>query len=420
MHDKDLFFMRDPWVYDPKDAVLAEGRPAARTDAHLGFDTRALHAGFHPLRKLERFRSFVPPIVQSMTYPYERFDKIPYPVYGRTRTPTTAVLEERLASLEGGEAAVTAASGSQALFNLIFTLARPGDNVVTSLNTFGEGYKQAAAIFPERCHIEFRFVQDPAAPESWDREIDARTKLVWVETPSNPTLFVTDVAGVAKVAHARGVPLMVDNTTATAALQVPMALGADIILLSITKFLCGNATVLGGAVVGPEALVEDIRWNTTEFIGAVMQPLESWLTLQFLETLSLRMERHSTNAQAVAEFLIEHPKVTRVNYPGLVDHPQHELAKRQMKAPGGMLSFVVASGMDGAATVMDNLQLVVHAVTFGTSRTICMHPATITHEHMTPEERASAGIDDGLIRLSVGLENPQDIIADLEEALARL
>jgi methionine-gamma-lyase len=414
MHDKELFFMRDPWVYDP------EAGAATRSDAHLGFDTRALHAGFHPLKELERFRSFVSPIVQSMTYPYERFDKIPYPVYGRTRTPTTVVLEERLASLEGGEAAVTAASGSQALFNLISTLARPGDNVVTSLNTFGEGYKQAATIFPERCQVEFRFVQDPAIPESWDREIDARTRLVWVETPSNPTLFVTDVAAVADVAHARGVPLMVDNTTATAALQLPMALGADIVLLSITKFLCGNATVLGGAVVGPEALVEDIRWNTTEFIGAVMQPLESWLTLQFLETLSLRMERHSTNAQAVAEFLAGHPKVTHVNYPGLLHHPQHELARRQMRAPGGMLSFVVLGGMQGAATVMDSLQLVVHAVTFGTSRTICMHPATITHEHMTPEERAVAGIDDGLIRLSVGLENPEDIIADLGQALERL
>jgi cystathionine beta-lyase/cystathionine gamma-synthase len=354
-----------------------------------------------------------------MTYPYERFDKIPYPVYGRTQTPTTAILEDRLASLEGGEAAVTAASGSQALFALISTLARPGDHVVTSLNTFGEGYKQAATIFPERCQVSFRFVQNPADPGSWASEIDGRTRLVWVETPSNPTLFVTDIAAVAEVAHGHGVPLMVDNTTATAALQQPMALGADIVLLSITKFLCGNASVLGGAVIGPEALVEDIRWNTTEFIGAVMQPLESWLTLQYLETLSLRMQRHSTNAQRVAEFLAQHPRIPRVNYPGLPDHPQRELAMRQMVAPGGMLSFVVAGGMPAAARVMDSLELVVHAVTFGTSRTICMHPATITHEHMTPEERAAAGIDDGLIRLSVGLEDAQDIIADLEQALGK-
>jgi len=414
MHDDKPFFMRDPWEFDP------DAPPTPRPDAHLGFDTRALHAGFHPLKDLERFRSFVPPIVQSMTYPYERFDKIPYPVYGRTKTPTASVLEERLASLEGGEAAVTAASGSQALFNLVFTLARPGDNVVTSLNVFGEGYKQAATIFPERCNVTFRFVLDPADPESWDREIDERTRLVWVETPSNPTLFVTDIAAVADVAHAHGVPLLADNTTPTSALQRPLALGADIILLSITKFLCGNASVLGGAIVGPESLIEDIRWNTTEFVGAIMQPFEAWLTLQFLETLSMRMERHSGNAQKIAEFLADHPKTLHVNYPGLPDHPQYELAQRQMKAPGGLLSFVVPGGMEGAARVMDNLELVVHAVTFGTSRTICMHPPTITHEHMTPKERAAVGIDDGLIRLSVGLENPEDIMADLNRALSKL
>jgi cystathionine beta-lyase/cystathionine gamma-synthase len=414
MQDDKPFFMRDPWAYDPGT------KPTPRSDAHLGFETRALHAGFHPLKDLERFRSFVPPIVQSMTYPYERFDKIPYPVYGRTKTPTTSVLEEQLASLEGGEAAVTAASGSQALFNLIFTLARPGDNVVTSLNIFGEGYKQAATIFPERCNVEFRFVREPADPRSWEEEIDARTRLVWVETPSNPCLFVTDIAAVADVAHAHGAPLMVDNTTATAALQKPMALGADVVLLSITKFLCENASVLGGAIVAPESLVEDIRWNTTEFVGAIMQPHDAWLTLQFLETLSLRMERHSANAQKVAEFLAGHPKVVHVNYPGLPDHPQHGLAQRQMKANSGLLSFVVPGGIPSAARVMDSLDLVVHAVTFGTSRTICMHPPTITHEHMTPEERAAAGIDDGLIRLSIGLENPEDIIADLAQALDRL
>jgi cystathionine beta-lyase/cystathionine gamma-synthase len=413
MTEDKPFFMPDPWVYDPDE------KQGPRPDAQLGFNTRALHAGFHPLRDVDKFRAFVPPIVQSMTYPYERFDTIPYPVYGRTKTPTNSVLEERLASLEGGEACITAASGSQALFNLIFTLARPGDNVVTSLNIFGEGYKQAASIFPERCGVGFRFVQNPADVDSWAAAIDDRTRLVWVETPSNPTLFVTDIAGVADVAHSHGVPLMVDNTTATAALQKPMDMGTDIVLLSITKFLCGNATVLGGAVVGPETLVEDIRWNTTEFVGAILQPFEAWLALQLMETLSLRMQRHSRNAQVVAEFLADHPNVEHVNYPGLADHPQRELAQRQMKGGGGMLSFVVEGGIPGAARVMDSLELVIHAVTFGTSRTICMHPPTITHEHMTPEERSEAGIADGLIRLSVGLEDPEDVIADLDQALRK-
>ena len=410
----DHFFMREPWRYDP------QAKPAARGYKHLGFDTRALHAGFHPLQDMECFRSFAPPLIQSMTYPYECFDRIPYPVYGRTLTPTAAILEERLAALEGGQAALTAASGSQALFNLIFTLARPGDNVVTTLNTFGEGYKQATTIFPQRCQVQFRFVVDPADPAAWDRQIDDLTKLVWVETPSNPTLFVTDIAAVAEVAHARGVPLMVDNTTATAALQQPLALGADIVLLSITKFLSGNATVLGGAIVGPEALTEDIRWNTTEFVGAIMQPFDSWLTLQYLETLSLRMQRHSTNSLRVAKYLTDHPQVECVHHTSLPQHPQFELAQRQMSGCGGLMSFVVRGGMVGAARVLDNLRLITHAVTFGTSRTICMHPPTITHEHMTPEERAAVGIDDGLIRLSVGLEDPDDIIADLDQALTQL
>lgn len=414
MDSEKPFFMRDHWQFDP------QARPRARADRQMGFNTRALHAGFHPLGDVAQFRSFVPPIVQSMTYPYERFDKFPDYIYGRSKTPTVSVLEERLAALEGGEACVTAASGSQALFNLVFTLARPGDNVVTSLHVFGEGYKQAASIFPERCDVAFRFVTDPADPEAWAAAIDSRTRLVWVETPSNPCLFVTDIAAVAAVAHARGVPLLVDNTTATAALQKPLDLGADIVLLSLTKFLAGNATVLGGAIVGPEALVEDIRWNTTEFVGAILQPFEAWLMLQYLETLSLRMERHSANAQKVAEFLAQHPKVLHVNYPGLPNHPQRELAQRQMVAGGGLLSFVVPGGMAGAARVMDSVRLVVHAVTFGTSRTICMHPPTITHEHLTPEERRAAGIDDGLIRLSVGLEDPEDIIADLDQALAKL
>ena len=241
-----------------------------------------------------------------------------------------------------------------------------------------------------------------------------------METPSNPTLFVTDIAAVADVAHARGVPLMVDNTTATAALQKPMELGADIILLSITKFLSGNATVLGGAIVGPEELIEDVRWNTTEFVGAIMQPFDSWLTLQYLETLSMRMERHSHNSQKIAEFLVDHPKVQHVNHTGLINHPQYELAQKQMSGPGGLMSFVVAEGVSGAAKVMDSFKLICHAVTFGTSRSICMHPATITHEHMTPAERLAVGVDDGLIRLSIGLENVDDLIADLSQALEKI
>lgn len=414
MSDNKSFFMRTPWEFRPGEVA------PKRDDAKLGFETRALHSGFHPLMDMEQFRAFVPPIVPSMTYPYKAFDEIPYPVYGRTKTPTAALLEERLASLEGGEACLTAGSGSQALFNLIFNMARPGDNIVSSLNTFGEGYKQAVSIFPERCGVEFRFAENPENPDSWAKQIDDRTKLVWVETPSNPTLFVTDIAAIADVSHSFGVPLLVDNTTATAALQQPLTLGADIILLSITKFLAGNATILGGAIVGREALIEDIRWNTTEFVGATMQPFDSWLALQYLETLGLRMERHSSNSQKIAEYLSCHPKVWHVNHTGLTSHPQYTLAKKQMKGPGGLMSFVIKGGMREAAEVMNSFKLICHAVTFGTSRSICMHPATITHGHMTPEERGAVGIDDGLIRLSIGLEEPADLISDLDQALAKI
>jgi len=414
MPSEKPFFLRDPWVFDPNET------PESGQETDLGFDTLALHAGYHPLESTKQFRAFVPPIVQSVTYPYETFGQFPDYIYGRSKTPTVSVLEARLAALEGGESAVSACSGSQALFNLVLTLAHPGDNIVTTLNIFGEGYKQAASIFPERCGVEFRFVKEFTKADAWDQAIDPQTRLVWVETPSNPCLQVTDIAAVADVAHSHGVPLLVDNTIPTAALQRPMDLGADIILLSLTKFLSGNATVLGGAVVGAEALVEDIRWNTTEFVGAILQPFEAWLMLQYLETLSLRMERHSENALKVAEFLSDHPKVSHVNYPGLPSHPQYEMARQQMSANSGLLSFVVPRGMAGAAAVMNNLKLVTHAVTFGTSRTICMHPRTITHEHMTQQERDEAGIDDGMIRLSVGLENAKDIIEDLDQALTSL
>ncbi len=412
MTDKKHFFIRDHWEYD--------GAPNQKKDPESGFDTRALQSGFHPYRNQNDFNSFTPPLIQSVTFPYESFDKIPCPVYGRTRTPTNTVLEERLASLEGGEACITAGSGSQALFELIFTMARPGDNVVTSLNIFGEGYKQATDIFPNRCNIDFRFVKDPADPNSWAEQIDGKTKLVWIETPSNPCLFITDIKGVSDVAHAKGVPVLVDNTTATAALQRPMEMGADFVLLSISKFLAGNGTMLGGAIVGPEGLIEDIRWNTTEFVGAIMPPTEAWMTLQYLETLAMRMEKHSANTLAVAQYLNAHPRVVQVNYPGLLSHPQHDLACRQMTGHGGLMSFVVNGGITGAAVVMNGLELIVHAVTFGTSRSICMHPPTITHEHLTAQERKQAGIDDGLIRLSVGLENTRDLIADLDQALAKM
>jgi cystathionine beta-lyase/cystathionine gamma-synthase len=300
-------------------------------------------------------------------------------------------------------------------------LAKVGDEIVTSHMIYGEAYKLFFQLAPERLGITPRFVENPADLEEWERQITPKTRFVWAETPSNPTMFVTDIAGLAEITRAHNVPLIVDNTLVTPCLLRPLEVGADIVLLSLTKFVCGNGTIVGGAVIGSDELIEEILARTLGYIGSTMSPFDAWVTLLSVETLPMRMARHSRNAEQVAAYLAEHPKVTRVNYPGLPAHPQHELAKRQMPdGCGGMMSFVVEGGTDGATTVMESFQMIPIAVTFGTSRTIATHPASHTHWPMTPEEREAAGIYDGLIRLSVGLEEPEDIIADLEQALDKL
>jgi len=335
--------------------------------------------------------------------------------------PTVDVLQERLAALEGGERALAMASGMQGVFALTNHLAKVGDEIVTSHMIYGEAYKLFFQLAPERLGITPRFVEDPADLEDWERQITPKTRFVWAETPSNPTMFLTDIAGLAEITGAHNVPLIVDNTLATPCLLRPLELGADIVLLSLTKFVCGNGTVVGGAVIGSEELIEEMHARTLGYIGSTMSPLDAWLTLLSVETLPMRMSRHSRNAEKVAAYLAQHPRVLGVNYPGLPEHPQYELARHQMPdGCGGMMSFQVEGGLDGAATVMESFQMIPMVVTFGTSRTVATHPASHTHWPMTPEEREAAGIYDGLIRLSVGLEEPKDIIADLEQALDKL
>lgn len=396
-----------------------------------GLDTIGLHAGYSPVSKVDMtlFRSFVPPIIESAVYPFGSVAEAakviqhlePGYSYGRTSNPTVDVLQKRLAALEGGESAIVMASGMHAVFALTYHLAKVGDEIVTSHMTYGEAYELFFHLAPERMGITPCFVANPGDLEDWERQITPKTRFVWAETPSNPTLFVTDIAGLAEVAHAHNVPLIVDNTLATPCLQQPLALGADIVVLSLTKFIGGNGTIVGGAVIGSEELTEGMLRDTLPYIGATMSPFDAWLTLLSLETLGPRMAKHSSNAEKIAAYLVQHPKVSQVNYPSLPDYPQHELAKRQMpNGFGGMMSFVVDGGMDGAAEVMESFQMITIVPSFGTSRTIATHPATHTHFPMTPEEREAAGIFDGLIRLSVGLEDPKDIIADLEQALDKL
>ena len=395
-----------------------------------GESTTALHTGYSPVPlDMTLFRSFVPPIIESSVYPFESVAHGARVLqhrgrgyyYGRMNNPTVDVLQKRLAALEGGESALATASGMQGVFALTTHLAKVGDEIVTSHMIYGEAYRLFFQLAPERLGITPRFVNDPGDLDDWERQITPKTRFVWAETPSNPTMFVTDIAGLAEITRSHNVPLIVDNTLATPCLLRPLELGADIVLLSLTKFVGGQGSIVGGAVIGSEELIEDIAGRTLGYIGSTMSPIDAWLTLMSVETLPLRMSRHSRNAEIVAAYLAQHPRVRGVNYPGLPEHPQYELARHQMPdGCGGMMSFEVEGGLDGAATVIESCQMIPIVVTFGTSRTVATHPASHTHWPMTPEEREAAGIYDGLIRLSIGLEDAEDIIADLEQALNRL
>jgi cystathionine beta-lyase/cystathionine gamma-synthase len=392
-------------------------------------DTATLHAGYNPIpMDMRAFRSFVPPIIQSAIYPlsdvnhYHRIiDGIePGFDYGRNSNPTVDILEKRLAALEGGQAALATPSGMHACFVLTLHLAEVGDEIVTSHRIFGEAYGTFFHLAPQKLGITPRLVKDPADLDEWERQITSRTRFLWVETPSNPTLCVMDISGLAEIAHSHDVLLIVDNTLVTPCLQQPLALGADIVVHSLTKFMGGNGAIVGGSLVGSEELVRGVSLTLSK-VGAIMSPFDAWLVLMSLETLPLRMARHSSNAEQVVAFLNQHPKVKGINYPSLPEHPQRELAKRQMpKGFGGLTSFEVVGGREGAVKVMESLEWIPIAPSFGTSRTIATHPASHTHSGMKQEEREAVGIYDGLIRLSVGLEDPADIIADLEQALGRL
>lgn len=391
--------------------------------------TKALHAGYRPgTTDMNLFKSYTTPLIQSAIYPLEDIDQYTRIVqgqepgydYGRNSNPTVDVLQKRLAALEGGESCLVTASGMHAVFVLASSLAKVGDEIVTSHNIFGEAYEFFFGRAPERMGITPRLVEDPGDLNEWEQKITSKTSFVWAETPSNPTLFVTDIAGLAEIAHAHNVPLIVDNTLVTPYLQNPFELGADIVVHSLTKFIIGNGSVVGGAIIGEDELIRDLV-SAIACVGSIGSPFDAWLVLMSLETLPLRMTRHSSNAERVADYLAEHPKVRHVNYPSLPNHPQHELAKQQMpNGFGGLLSFVVDGGKEGAIKVAESFQMISIVPSFGTSRTIVTHPATHTHCNMTPEEREAVGIFDGLLRLSVGLEDPEDIIADLEQALDKL
>jgi len=341
-------------------------------------------------------------------------------VYSRMANPTVDQLQEKLARLEGAEDAVATASGMAAIAAVVMSLLKPGENLVAAATLYGGTF----ALFNthlKRWGIAVRFL--PAAcfgdPAAITAAIDSVTRLVFIETPANPTLDVVDIALWAGIARRHGIPLIVDNTFASPLLQRPLALGAEAVVHSATKYLGGHGDIIGGIVAGSRMLTKRIRENYTHLFGPCLSPFNAWLVLRGIKTLALRMRRHSESAMTIAQWLAVHPKVARVYYPGLESHPGHAIAKRQMKAFGGMIAFEITGGLVAGKQMMNRLRLCTLAVSLGDCETLIQHPASMTHAIYSPAERQAAGISDGLIRMSVGLEAPEDIIADLEQAMGR-
>ncbi len=389
------------------------------------FDTMAVKGGF-PWEEQLRYHTMAPPLIQAAVFPYESAQwaadlysyKIEGFAYGRINNPTNDIFEKRMAMLEGGEAGLATSSGMAAIFMVLHHLVEAGQEIVSSIRVYG-GTQQLFAVSCPRMGISVKWVEQPDKIEEWEKLITPKTKLLHVESPSNPNLFVADLPPLAKLAKKHGIPLMVDNTICTPALMRPIELGADIVIHSATKYISGNGTSLSGVVVGKSEFVNHVRHVGFRNIGPTASPFNSWLCLLGLESLSLRMRKHSDNAMAVAKFLEKHPKIESVFYPGLPSHPQHEAAKRNMSGFSSLLGFRVKGGLEAARRVIDNLKIAVHTTHLGSSQTVAIQPAATTHWQLGPEERAKAGVPDNLIRYSAGIEDAQDLIEDLDNALER-
>ena len=336
-------------------------------------------------------------------------------VYSRYANPTVAMFEERLRLLEGAEACRATASGMSAVFAALMSQLRAGDRVVASRALFGSCNYIVAELLP-RFGIETQLI-DGTDLSAWEQALAKGAQAVFMETPSNPTLEVIDIQAVSELGHAAGATVVVDNVFATPLLQRPLELGADVVVYSATKHIDGQGRTLGGAVLCSKAFIDDHLQNFYRHTGPSMSPFNAWVMLKGLETLELRVERHCANALAVAQFLESQPGVTRVLYPGLSSHPQAELVKRQMKGGSTLVAFEVRGGKAQAFRLMNALGLVDISNNLGDSKSLVTHPATTTHQRLSPEARAELGIGDGLLRLSVGLEDPADLIEDLDQAL---
>jgi methionine gamma-lyase len=386
-----------------------------------GFSTRAIHLGYDPL---QCEGALSPPVYLTSTFAFEntevgmkRFagEDAGY-IYSRVGNPTVALLEARLASLEGGEAALCTSSGMGAITSAIYSLVQAGDEIIADQTlygcTFGFFRHGLAGLGVTVRHV------DMTRPEAVVAAMTPRTKLLYCESPANPNMRLIDLQAIANIGNAHGVDLMVDNTYCTPYLQRPLEFGATYVVHSATKYLGGHGDLLAGAVIGPAAAIQRMRFfGVKEMTGACMSPFDAFLVLRGLKTLALRMRAHSASALELAEFLQQHPAVAQVSYPGLPSFPQYELAQQQMKLSGGMIALELKGGFAAGRRFMDALRLCMRAVSLGDAETLVQHPASMTHSTYTPEEQIEHGISPGLVRISVGLEDVADIQADLQQAL---
>jgi len=379
----------------------------------MRFATRAIHVGQEPDPATG---ATIVPIYQTSTYTQEAPGQHKGYEYSRTSNPTRTALEECVAALEGGERGLAFASGLAATVATM-SLLSPGDHVVAGDDLYGGTYRLFDKVLPRTGGLDFTYA-DTADPASVEKALRPGTKLLWIETPTNPMLTLSDIAALSSMAHERGAVVAVDNTFASPFFQNPLALGADVVVHSTTKYMGGHSDVVGGAVVtsNPD-FYHEMRFYQNA-AGGVPGPFDSWIVLRGLKTLAVRMRQHEENALAVAEFLRDHPQVESVNYPGLPSHPQHELAKRQMSGFSGMVSFTLRGGAEAAYAAVQKTRVFHFAESLGGVESLITHPATMTHAAIPREQREARGVTDGLMRLSVGIEDKEDLIADLDRAIS--
>ncbi len=390
---------------------------------NMGFNTKTIHAGSRPDPATG---SHAAPIYQTSTFVFKDVDQGARRfageeegyIYTRLGNPTETELENKIAALEDGEAAAAMASGMAAVSAALLAALKKGDHIVADECLYGCTFDFITTMLPEY-GVEVTLV-DASDPDNVRKAIRPNTKVLYFESPGNPTLKLVDIAAVSAVAHEHGITVMMDNTFMSPYCQRPLELGADVVIHSATKYIGGHGDVIAGIIVGSKDFISTVKTTTLKNLGGVISPFDAWLLIRGLKTLGIRMERHNSNAMKVAEFLEKHPAVEKVYYPGLPSFPQHELAKKQMHGFGGMICFELKGGLEAGKILMNNLNIITLAVSLGCVDSLIEHPASMTHSLVPQEDRLRAGITDGLVRLSVGIEDADDIIADLDQALAKI